>query len=103
VGGIEIGERESLSITQVLSLSGGYATNALPEKAYILRPVMNSARRAEIPVNLKRILRGESNDVPLLPNDVLYVPSTIRRMVIERAASAGVGLLTGVLLFQVFN
>jgi hypothetical protein len=35
---------------------------------------LNTSRRAEIPLNLKRILSSEDSDVPLLPNDVLYVP-----------------------------
>lgn len=103
VGGIEIGERESLSIMQALALSGGLAINANPSKAYILRPVMNTARRAEIPIDLKSVLRGEGNDSPLLPNDILYVPTTVRRAVIERGVALGTGLASSFLLFGLFG
>jgi polysaccharide biosynthesis/export protein len=74
VGGIELGERDSISITQLISMAGGLTKDALPEKAHILRPVLNTSRRAEIPVDLQKIFSGKNADLPLLPNDVLYVP-----------------------------
>jgi len=36
--------------------------------------VLNTSRRAEIPLNVKRIFEGKENDFPLLPNDLLYIP-----------------------------
>jgi protein involved in polysaccharide export with SLBB domain len=74
VGAVELGERDSLSVIQAISMSGGLARDADLGKARVLRPVMNSAKRAEIPVNLKLILAGKNNDFPLMPNDLLYVP-----------------------------
>jgi polysaccharide biosynthesis/export protein len=74
VGAVELGERDSLSVIQAISMSGGLTRDADIEKARILRPVLNSAKRAEIPVNLKLVLAGKSNDFPLMPNDMLYVP-----------------------------
>ena len=73
-GGYEIGDKDYLSTLQILSLAGGLAPDAEPEKAKILRPVLNSTRRAEIPLDLTRVLGTEGTDYPLLPNDVLYVP-----------------------------
>jgi len=40
----------------------------------ILRPILNTTRRAEIEVDPSKILKGEENDIPLLPNDILFVP-----------------------------
>jgi polysaccharide export outer membrane protein len=74
VGGFEINERESMSVTQLITLAGGWGKDADPAKAKVLRPVLNTSRRAEIPLDLKRVLDGKANDFPLLPNDVLYVP-----------------------------
>jgi polysaccharide biosynthesis/export protein len=73
-GGFEIGDKDYLSTLQLLSLAGGLAPDAEPEKARILRPVLNSTRRAEIPLDLTRVLETEGTDYPLLPNDVLYIP-----------------------------
>lgn len=74
VGGFELGERESISVVQIISLAGGLSRDALPAKARILRPVLNSSRRSEVPVDITRILAGKDNDFPLLPNDLLYIP-----------------------------
>ena len=73
-GGFELGEKESIGIVQLLSMAGGPAPDADLKKARILRPVSNTPRRAEIPINLAQALRGGSNEIRLLPNDVLYVP-----------------------------
>lgn len=73
-GALEMGERDSVSVIQAISMSGGLTRDADIEKARILRPVLNSSKRAEIPVNLKLVLDGKSNDYPLMPNDLLYVP-----------------------------
>jgi polysaccharide biosynthesis/export protein len=78
VGAVELGERDSLSVIQAISMSGGLTRDADIQKVRILRPVMNSSKRAEIPVNLKLILAGKSNDYPLLPNDLLYVPRSTK-------------------------
>ena len=74
IGAFELGERDSISVAQVLSLAGGLNREANAKNARILRPVMGSARRAEIPIDLTKVLKGETNDFPLLANDLLYVP-----------------------------
>jgi len=73
-GAFPLGERSSLSVLQVISMAGGLPPEAKLDKAVVLRPVMDTARRAEIPVDLKSVMAGRSNDFPLLPNDVLVVP-----------------------------
>jgi polysaccharide biosynthesis/export protein len=78
VGAVELGERDSLSVIQAISMSGGLTRDADIEKARVLRPVLNSSKRAEIPVNLKLVLAGKSNDFPLMPNDMLYVPRSTK-------------------------
>lgn len=76
VGALELQERDSMSVIQALTQAGGLGPSANARRAVILRPVLNTSRRAEIPLNLKRILASEDSDVPLLPNDVLYVPKS---------------------------
>jgi len=73
IGGIEVGERDSVSVSQVLTMSGGFAKEANRTTVRVLRPILNTNRRAVIDVNVKRVLEGKDNDFPLLPNDLLYV------------------------------
>ncbi len=73
-GAYELNDRDCITITQALALAGGLSRDARPERARILRPVMDSNRRAEIPIDLNRVLSGTANDFPLMANDALYVP-----------------------------
>ncbi len=81
VGGIELGERDSISISQALTLSGGLSRDAKRTGVRVLRPIVNTNRRAEIDVDVKRVFEGKDNDFPLLPNDLLYVPKSYSRVV----------------------
>jgi len=74
VGGVELSDSDSMPVTRVLAMVGGLSKDAASEKARVLRQILNTSHRAEIPVNLKRILEGKEADFPLMPNDVLYIP-----------------------------
>jgi len=81
IGGIELGERDSISIAQALTMAGGFTRDANKGKVRILRPILNTNRRAEIEVDVKRVFEGKDLDVPLLPNDILYVPRSYSRLI----------------------
>jgi protein involved in polysaccharide export with SLBB domain len=83
----------------LLSLAGGPGPNADLKKARILRPVSNTPRRAEIPVNLKLAMQGQGNEIRLLPNDVLYIPRSNKRAVLGRAALVVVPTLVTTLIW----
>jgi polysaccharide export outer membrane protein len=74
VGGLDLQEKSSISVIQALALAGGISQTANPKVAWILRPVMNTSRRALITLDLDRIMKAEDHDMPLLPNDILFVP-----------------------------
>lgn len=75
-GGFELNDARSFSTTQLLSLSGGLTATAAPKKARVLRRIQDSAKRAEIPIDLHAVLSGRSQDFPLLADDVLVIPRT---------------------------
>jgi polysaccharide export outer membrane protein len=81
VSGLELGERDSISVTQALTLSGGITRDGDRTKVRVLRPIENTNRRAEIDINMKRVLDGKDNDFPLLPNDLLYVSRSYTRQI----------------------
>lgn len=86
VGGVELGERESISVAQLITMVGGLGKDADGNKARVLRPILNTAKRSEIPLNLKKILAGQENDFPLLPNDILYVPRNSKKALARNVA-----------------
>lgn len=79
-GAFELNEKESISIAQALTMAGGFTRDALKGKVRILRPIEGTSRRAAIEVDVKKIFEGKANDVPLLPNDILYVPRSYTRV-----------------------
>lgn len=79
--GLELGERDSMSILQALTMSGGFTKEADKTRVRILRPIVGTTRRAEIDVDVKRLFEGKENDFPLLPNDVLYVSRSLKHTV----------------------
>jgi polysaccharide biosynthesis/export protein len=79
---IELGERDSISLLQALTEAGGLTRDAKREKVRVLRPIQNTTLRAEIDINVNDIYAGKANDFPLLPNDVLYVPRSYKRVVL---------------------
>ena len=97
VGAFDLQERDSISVIQALTMAGGLGRDANNKSAWILRPVMNTSRRAEIPLDLQRIMSGKDSDRPLLPNDVLYVPksSSLKRNV-GRATYVAIPVVTSV-------
>ena len=84
-GGIELGERDSITILQALIQAGGVSRDAKKDKVRILRPVLGTNRRYEIDVDVERVFEGKDLDVPLLPNDVVYVPHSYSRQIMQTA------------------
>jgi polysaccharide biosynthesis/export protein len=73
-GAFPLEDREFLSATQILALAGAMP-NADIANAKVLRPVQDTAQRAEIHLNLLDVVAGRANDFPLMANDVLYIPA----------------------------
>ncbi len=93
IGGIELGERDSISVMQALSQSGGFGINAKKDKVRILRPVLGTNRRAVIYVDAKALFEGKGNDVPLLPNDIVYIPRSYTRQFWQTFSSLALPML----------
>jgi polysaccharide export outer membrane protein len=71
-------DESGTSILKVLALTQGLAPFATKE-AFIYRREGGAASKSEIPVELKKIMDRKSPDVPLLANDVFYVPDNHAR------------------------
>lgn len=93
VGGIELGERESIPILQALTQSGGFTRDAKKSKVRILRPILNTNRRAVIEVDVSELLDGKGLDVPLQPGDIVYIPRSYTRQFWQTFSSVALPML----------
>lgn len=99
-GGFVLNERETLSVLQALSLAGGLGSTASPQNSRILRPALGAAGRAEIAVDLKKILAGKAQDLPLQAEDILFVPGSAPKKAAIRAIEAAIQIGTGVVIWR---
>jgi len=98
-GGFPIGENETLSALQVVSLAGGLVKTAAGDKAKILRTVPGSTSRTEIAVNVKKLMAGKTPDIPLQPQDILFIPNSDAKSVGFRTVDAIVNAATGLAVY----
>jgi polysaccharide export outer membrane protein len=98
-GGFLLGEHDSLSSLQVVSLAEGFDKVAAPDKARILRAVPGSTNRAQIPINLKLLMAGKAPDVPLQADDILFVPTSAAKSISKRTLDAAVQITTGLVVY----
>jgi len=70
------------------------------ERERILRPNPNGGTRLDVPVNLSQILSGKQPDVPLQPDDILFVPNNAPKSAGLRAAEAALQIGTGVAIWR---
>jgi hypothetical protein len=74
--------------------------NAASKRASILRGKDSLNNPRQIPIDLRRILSGESPDVPLQTDDILFVPHNTAKAAANRALDAAINVATGVIIWR---
>lgn len=86
---LTIALREPITLTRAIAMAGGLKQDTRKDKIRVLRQEPGTSSRKEITVDLYAIEKKSADDLPLLPNDIIDVPT-----------SAGKSFLRG--LFQGF-
>jgi len=82
-GGYVLGSAAGVTVLRVVAAAGGPTRNASVGGTKMLRRTSNGLQ--EIPVPLKDILRAKTPDMPLEPDDIIFVPNSR----IQEALNAG--------------
>lgn len=82
------------SVMKALSLSEGLDSFS-SHTAYIYRVEGGRGGRSEIPIPLRKIMDRKSPDVPLLANDILYIPDATGKRATLKALESSVIVGTG--------
>jgi polysaccharide biosynthesis/export protein len=94
-GGFVLGEHQSVSVLQALSLAEGLNTTADTGHAKILRLKGNGDQREETAVDIKSVLQGKKSDVALQGGDILFIPGSTGKKAgfrtLEAVIQAGTG------------
>lgn len=100
-GGFPLSTHASVSLLQAVSLAEGLGPFASAKHARILRPSPGGdGTPHEIEVDVQKIFAGQSPDVPLYANDVLFIPNSVTKATAARAIETVVGLTTGLLIYR---
>jgi polysaccharide biosynthesis/export protein len=99
-GGFVLGEHQSMSVLQALSLAGGLNTGADSKHAKILRMRSGNSQREELSVNVKAVLTGKKTDVAMQGDDILFIPSSTGKKAALRALEAAVQTGTGLAIWR---
>jgi polysaccharide export outer membrane protein len=98
-GGFVLNEKRDITVLQALSMAEGLETTSAPKRAKIIRRNPDGSR-TEIAVNLSNLLNGKSQDVPLLGDDVLFVPNSSTKVIAYRGIEAAIQTGSGLAIFR---
>jgi polysaccharide biosynthesis/export protein len=87
-------DTDNLTVLKAIALAGGTTATAKLNGVKILRKGPNGL--TETPVELKKILQAKAVDVPMKADDILFVPSSTRKVVVGRTAEAALQAATAV-------
>ena len=83
-----------VTVAQALALGGGFTRDAKKSLGTIIR-YHNDGTKEEIPVNVEKVLDGSANDVPLMANDILFVPANRVKTGLTRALDSALSIAVG--------
>jgi polysaccharide export outer membrane protein len=99
-GGFVLSEKETISVLQAVALAEGLEGTAASQKAVVMRAESGVAQRAEVPVDVSKILSGRSKDVSLQANDILFIPTNKAKTVAMRTIETLVQTGTGIVIYR---
>jgi polysaccharide biosynthesis/export protein len=100
-GPLFLTDRSTMSVLEALSATGGVTKTANTKNAHILRAVPGNATREHVPVNIASIMTGKTNDIEMVPGDILVVPSSNTKKAAQRAIEAAIQMATFIMTASV--
>jgi polysaccharide export outer membrane protein len=88
-----------LSVLQAIALAGGTNTTAKLNAARIIRK--GPAGLTETPVPLKKLLEAKADDIPMQADDILFVPTSAKKLFAGRTVEAALQLATSASLIAI--
>jgi protein involved in polysaccharide export with SLBB domain len=98
-GFVSTGDRAQLSTLKLLALAGGFTRLAKKDHAVILRTDANGKQRS-IPVELGKIIDRKTEDVRLMPSDILYIPDNSAKAALIRASEFGLAVGSALTIYR---
>jgi polysaccharide export outer membrane protein len=91
--------RDRVTVLQAVAMAGGLISTASRGGARIIR-TQEDGSRTLIPIELGKIIKGQSADVPLIANDILYINDSTTKAALRRGVEAIVSTASGVTVYR---
>jgi polysaccharide export outer membrane protein len=77
-GGLNVTSDQRITVTQAISLSGGFTTVASERGVKVLRREPGTGKQTVMEVDVWSVIQGRlENDVELMPGDIVFVPESL--------------------------
>jgi polysaccharide export outer membrane protein len=96
-GGFPVDPAQGLTVVQALSLAWGPTQNAATSKALLIRE--QKSGRTLTTLNVKRLLHGQDPDQPIHDRDILFIPDSAAKNLINRTMEAAIQSAVGVTIY----
>ncbi|MFZ0340479.1 MAG: SLBB domain-containing protein, partial [Terracidiphilus sp.] len=97
-GGFPVDPVQGLTVVQALSLAWGPSLNAAVAHAVLIRG--QKGGRTMIVLNIRRMLRGQDPDQPVQDRDILYVPDSFAKNLVNRTMESAIQSAIGVTIYS---
>ena len=98
-GFVSTNDRAQLSTLKVLALAGGMTRIAKKDHAVIIRKDL-MGKQIAIPVDLEKIVQRKSEDVRMMPSDILYIPDSSTKAALIRAGELALAIGTALTIYR---
>jgi polysaccharide export outer membrane protein len=96
-GGFAVDPVQGLTVVQALSLAWGATPNASAAKAILIRD--QTGGRTLTTLNLRRMIRGQDPDQPVRDRDILFVPDSTAKNLMNKSIEAAIQSAIGVSIY----
>ena len=96
-GGFAVDPVQGLTVVQALSLAWGATPNASVSKAILIRD--QAGGRTLTTLNLRRMIRGQDPDQPVRDRDILFVPDSAAKNLMNKSLEAAIQSAIGVSIY----
>ncbi len=97
-GGFPVDPVQGLTVLQAVALAWGPTPTAATTKAVLIRE--QKGGRTMTALNLKRILSGKEPDMPIHDRDILYVPDSVAKGILNHTIEATIESAIGVSIYS---
>ena len=100
-GGFPMENDQTLTLMKAVALAQGTSRTAKLGSARLVRNTTTG--RQETAVNLKEVMKGHSPDLVLQPDDILYVPNSVAKTLVDRTLPGIVAAASTAVIYTQIN